>query len=100
MSDLVVNPEDRFSRVASHIIFYTQVGEFVMEKKDIKNYETYPIWKIESGRMLHKYELFAEEARILHRAIPTVSQATQYEPHREKTGFLPRRKQRRRSASR
>ena len=44
-----------------------------MEKKDVKNYETYPIWKIESGRMLHKYELFAEEARILHRAIPTVS---------------------------
>ena len=26
--------------------------------------------------------------------------ATSYEPHREKTGFLPRRKQRRRSASR
>ena len=43
-----------------------------MEKKDIKNYETYPIWKIESGRMLHKFELFAEESRILHRAIPTV----------------------------
>ena len=51
-----------------------QVGEFVMEKKDIKNFETYPIWKIESGRMLHKFELFTEESRILHRAIPTVSQ--------------------------
>ena len=50
-----------------------QIGEFVMEKKDIKNLETYPIWKIESGRMLHKFELFTEDSRILHRAIPTVS---------------------------
>lgn len=62
-----------------------QVGEFVMEKKDIKNYETYPIWKIESGRMLHKFELFAEESRILHRAIPTFSS---WLPNM-RNGFLP-----------
>lgn len=62
-----------------------QVGEFVMEKKDLKNYETYPIWKIESGRMLHKFELFAEESRILHRAIPTFSS---WLPNM-RNGFLP-----------
>jgi len=44
-----------------------------MEKKDLKNTESYPIWKIESGRMLHKFELFTENSRILHRSIPTVS---------------------------
>ncbi|KAL3842092.1 hypothetical protein ACJMK2_020156 [Sinanodonta woodiana] len=50
-----------------------QVGDFVIEKRDLKNYEAYPIWKIESGRMLHKFELFTEDGKILHRAIPTFS---------------------------
>ena len=50
-----------------------QVGEFVIEKKELTNTETFPIWKIEGGRMLHKFELFTENSQILHRAIPTVS---------------------------
>ncbi|KAK3602640.1 hypothetical protein CHS0354_034229 [Potamilus streckersoni] len=50
-----------------------QVGDFVIEKRDLKNYETYPIWKIESGRMLHKFEFITEDGKILHRAIPTFS---------------------------
>lgn len=44
-----------------------------MEKKDLKDTETYAIWKIEGGRMLHKFELFTENSKILHRAIPTFS---------------------------
>ncbi|KAL4225499.1 protein of unknown function (DUF4211) [Mactra antiquata] len=50
-----------------------QVGDFVMEIKDERNTECYPIWKIESGRMLHKFELFTENSRVLHRSIPTFS---------------------------
>ncbi|KAH3884177.1 hypothetical protein DPMN_008150, partial [Dreissena polymorpha] len=50
-----------------------KVGEFVMEKKDLTNTESFPIWKIENGRMLHKFELVTENSRILHRSIPTFS---------------------------
>lgn len=50
-----------------------QVGEFVIEGKDEKSSESFPIWKVESGRMLHKFELFLENSRILHRSIPTFS---------------------------
>ncbi|XP_053384154.1 uncharacterized protein LOC123536407 isoform X2 [Mercenaria mercenaria] len=50
-----------------------QVGDFVIEKNDEKNTESYSIWKIEPGRMLHKFELFTENSRILHRSIPTFS---------------------------
>lgn len=50
-----------------------QVGDFVIERNDEKNTESYAIWKIEPGRMLHKFELFTENSRILHRSIPTVS---------------------------
>ena len=57
MSDLVGNPEDRFSHVENHC--------------------------------------------CAKHCITTADQTNcLFEPHREKTGFLPRRKQRRRSASR
>ena len=39
-------------------------------------------------------------AKIRKIGIPLQTPVLLYEPHREKTGFLPRRKQRRRSASR
>lgn len=51
----------------------SQPGKFIIEVKDLSNYESYPIWKIENGKMLHKYELIIEDGKIRHRAVPTVS---------------------------
>eukprot|EP00106_Octopus_bimaculoides_P014008 XP_014781450.1 PREDICTED: uncharacterized protein LOC106877154 [Octopus bimaculoides] len=48
-------------------------GKFIIEVKDLSNYESYPIWKIENGKMLHKYELIIEDGKIRHRAVPTYS---------------------------
>lgn len=48
-------------------------GKFIIETKDLSNYESYPIWKIENGKMLHKYELIIEDGKIRHRAVPTYS---------------------------
>ncbi|KAK6191164.1 hypothetical protein SNE40_002903 [Patella caerulea] len=50
-----------------------QVGRFLIEKKDLHNYETYPIWRIEQGGMIHKYEIFPEEGNIRHMSVSTYS---------------------------
>ncbi|XP_041366788.1 uncharacterized protein LOC121381528 [Gigantopelta aegis] len=50
-----------------------QIGRFLMEKKDLDNYENYPIWKLEQGRMIHKYEFFIEDGKIKHRDVSTYS---------------------------
>ena len=36
------------------------------------NYRSFPIWKIDSQRLLQKYEAFEQNGRLLHRAICTV----------------------------
>lgn len=38
----------------------------------MENYDKFPVWKIEAGR-LQKYELVNEDGKIRHRAVPTVS---------------------------
>ncbi|ESO97965.1 hypothetical protein LOTGIDRAFT_153075 [Lottia gigantea] len=45
-----------------------QVGRFIIEKKDLNNYETYPIWRIEQGGMIHKFENFPEDGTIRHKS--------------------------------
>ncbi|XP_046579161.1 LOW QUALITY PROTEIN: uncharacterized protein LOC124286770 [Haliotis rubra] len=49
------------------------IGKFILEKKDMHNYESYPIWKIEQGRMIHKYEITSEDGNIRHKAVSTYS---------------------------
>ncbi|XP_071099994.1 glutamine and serine-rich protein 1-like isoform X2 [Haliotis cracherodii] len=49
------------------------IGKFILEKKDMHNYESYPIWKIEQGRMIHKYEILSEDGNIRHKAVSTYS---------------------------
>lgn len=49
------------------------MGAFVINKKDLNNFEGFPIWKIEAGKMMRKYELYVEKGEILHRSLSTVS---------------------------
>nr|KAG5700979.1 hypothetical protein BaRGS_022690 [Batillaria attramentaria] len=50
-----------------------QVGRFLLEKKDLHNYESYPVWRLEQGRMLRKFEMFIDNGRVLHKAVSTYS---------------------------
>lgn len=50
-----------------------QVGRFLLERKDQHNYESYPVWRLEHGRMLRKFEMFIDNGRILHKAVSTYS---------------------------
>ena len=50
-----------------------QKGDFVLEKKDLTKYDSYPIWKIDAGRLLQKYESVVKDGRMLHKAMSTVS---------------------------
>ena len=49
-----------------------QRGEFVVEKNDI-NQSRFPIWKIDGGRLLQKFEPFECDGRIRHKPMTTVS---------------------------
>lgn len=57
-------------------MFLFQIGSFILDKKDLNNFESYPIWKIETNRMLQKFELFLDNGKIRHRALSTVSEYT------------------------
>ncbi|KAK3101720.1 hypothetical protein FSP39_005807 [Pinctada imbricata] len=50
-----------------------RIGEFVMDKKDMNNFECFPIWKIEQGRMMRKFELITDNGKIRHKALCTFS---------------------------
>ena len=44
-----------------------------MDNKDMNKFESFPIWKIEPGRMIRKYELITDNGKIRHKALCTVS---------------------------
>ncbi|XP_033752734.1 uncharacterized protein LOC117336347 isoform X2 [Pecten maximus] len=50
-----------------------QIGDFIIDKKDLNKFENFPIWKIESGKLIRKYELITEEGQMQHRAMCTFS---------------------------
>jgi hypothetical protein len=50
-----------------------QKGEFVFDRRDAQNFTTHPIWKIDSQRLLQKFEAFEQDGRLLHRALCTYS---------------------------
>lgn len=50
-----------------------ETGDFIMDKKDLNKFENFPIWKIEQGKLIRKYELITEEGKMLHRAMCTFS---------------------------
>ena len=45
----------------------------MIDKKDLGNYESFPIWKIDAGRLLQKYEAVQKDGRLLHKSMSTVS---------------------------
>ena len=49
-----------------------QLGTFVINRQDMNNYEGFPIWRIEAGMMMRKYELFVDKGEICHRSLSTV----------------------------
>ncbi len=56
--------------------FVFQKGDFVLDKKDLEDYENFPIWKIDAGRLLQKYEAVHKDGRLLHKSMSTVSEAS------------------------
>lgn len=54
-------------------IYILQIGDFVIAKSDLNNFECFPIWRIDPGKMMKKYELFTDKGKILHMATCTVS---------------------------
>ncbi|XP_062610348.1 uncharacterized protein LOC134272122 [Saccostrea cucullata] len=50
-----------------------RIGDFVMAKNDLNNFERFPIWRIDPGKMMKKYELFTDRGKILHMATCTYS---------------------------
>ncbi|CAL1535115.1 unnamed protein product [Lymnaea stagnalis] len=50
-----------------------KVGMYVIEKKDLQNYESYPIWKLEQGNMIRKFEIKIQDGKIQHVAVGTFS---------------------------
>jgi len=56
--------------VCAHVV--VQKGEFVIDRRDMDNYRSFPIWKVDSPRLLQKYEAFERNGRLLHRAVCTV----------------------------
>ncbi|XP_076451080.1 uncharacterized protein LOC143286975 [Babylonia areolata] len=50
-----------------------EVGQFLLEKKDLHNYETYPIWRVEQGGMLRKFEMNIDNGHLYHKAVSTYS---------------------------
>jgi len=54
-------------------LFILQKGDFILDRRDSSNYTTFPIWRIDSQRLLQKFEAFQKDDKLLHRALCTVS---------------------------
>lgn len=50
-----------------------QRGDFVIERKDRYNYESFPVWKIEAGKLLQKYEPVVNDTAVLHKSVSIYS---------------------------
>lgn len=62
----------QFMPSTEHLLY--QKGSFVIEKKDLKNLPSlFSIWKIDSGRLLQKFEPLMRDGKVMHQAISTYS---------------------------
>ncbi|KAH9500495.1 hypothetical protein Btru_072078 [Bulinus truncatus] len=50
-----------------------QIGMYVIEKKDLQNFKSYPIWRLEPGNMIRKFEMFIDNNTVHHIAVATFS---------------------------
>lgn len=54
-------------------VFSAQKGDFVVERKDAYRHDGFPIWKIEAGRLLQKYDPVASDNGFVHKSASVVS---------------------------
>ena len=52
--------------------FTFQIGRYVIDKKDVKNVDNFPIWKIESGILLKKFEMHIVKGKMMHKPVKVV----------------------------
>ncbi|CAG5131514.1 unnamed protein product [Candidula unifasciata] len=56
---------------------FFKTGMYVIEKKDAQNYENYPLWRLEPGHMMRKFEMRADPevdgGAVRHCALGTMS---------------------------
>ncbi|XP_055901098.1 uncharacterized protein LOC106069892 isoform X1 [Biomphalaria glabrata] len=62
-----------------------QIGMYMIEKKDLQNFESYPIWRLEPGNLIRKFEMCTDNNLVQHVAVGTFSNwvksmETQFEP--------------------
>lgn len=50
-----------------------QRGDFVQERKDFYKKEGFPIWKIESGKLLQKFDPIMIDDKLVHQSACIVS---------------------------
>ncbi|XP_052222636.1 uncharacterized protein LOC127838716 isoform X1 [Dreissena polymorpha] len=46
-----------------------EIGSFVLDKKDCRNVDNFPIWKIESSMLIKKYEACCHQGKLLHKPV-------------------------------
>ena len=49
------------------------IGEYIIEKKDLQNHESYPIWRLEKDNMMRKFESRSHDGSKRHYPGGTVS---------------------------
>jgi hypothetical protein len=54
-------------------IIILQKGDFVVERKDGWKTEGFPIWRIETGKLLQKFDPVVIEGGIIHKSASVVS---------------------------
>ena len=45
----------------------------MIDKKDLNSVHGYPIWRLDAGHLLQKYEYMNAGGRAIHKAVSTVS---------------------------
>ena len=64
------------------MIIKFQKGDFVIDKKDLTNYERFAIWRIDAGRLLQKFEpIIKDGVLVAHKALSTVGTSPKCKNH-------------------
>lgn len=54
-------------------LLHLQKGDFVIERKDVWKTEGFPIWRIETGKLLQKFDPLLTDSGIIHKSASVVS---------------------------
>ena len=61
-------------------VFISKKGDFVVDKKDAYKSE-FPIWRIENGKLLQKFEPFIDGRVLYHKSASIVSWSNNFLVH-------------------